>query len=269
VRGHHVVLDKNSRLGARVSVSRGHRASDRKLSAKGAIGRKSSAEIVALNRLRRFFRDGLSRTVALGLHPTARKVRAPKRDATHVQSVASADYCNGSPCHCSGCYGVSHPSDSHILLIATAVAARNPSSWRLSAPSRPNRRTTMNRWSAFVRWRSFLAARDFASHSHRCKILCPERNTGPRIIGHWGTLPMSTRGLVRAWIRTRLRLRARLRSAIRKPSPPRKTPAQQQNGRPRLHKAARLQKPRRPDERLQNVIAQRAGSQCESSSHYR
>jgi len=37
------------------------------------------------------------------------------------------------------------------------------------------------------------------------KYCAPSVNTGPRIIGHWGAFPMSTRGLVRAWIRTRLR----------------------------------------------------------------
>ena len=103
-------------------------------------------------------------------------------------------------------FGVSHPSDSHILLIATAVAAPEPiilAALRAIAPEQADDNEPLVGLRAMA---EFSCREGFrVSLSSMQKYCAPSVNTGPRIIGHWGTLPMSTRGLVRAWIRTRLR----------------------------------------------------------------
>jgi hypothetical protein len=101
--------------------------------------------------------------------------------------------------------GVSHPSDSHILLIATAVAAPESilAALRAIAPEQADDNEPLIGLRAFA---EFSCREGFRiSLSSMQKYCAPSVNSGPRIIGHWGTLPMSTRGLVRAWIRTRMR----------------------------------------------------------------
>jgi hypothetical protein len=36
------------------------------------------------------------------------------------------------------------------------------------------------------------------------KYCSPAWAKGPQVVGYWGTLPMSTKGLVRSWIRARM-----------------------------------------------------------------
>ncbi len=43
------------------------------------------------------------------------------------------------------------------------------------------------------------------SHSSIQKYCSPAISTGPAITGYWGALPTSTKGLVRAWIKSRHR----------------------------------------------------------------
>jgi hypothetical protein len=52
----------------------------------------------------------------------------------------------------------------------------------------------------------FATAEGFrTSHSSIQKYCSPAINTGPEITGYWGKLPTSTKGRVRAWIRSRMR----------------------------------------------------------------
>ncbi len=43
------------------------------------------------------------------------------------------------------------------------------------------------------------------SHSSMQKYCSPAINTGPEITAYWGNLPTTTKGRVRAWIRSRMR----------------------------------------------------------------
>ena len=42
------------------------------------------------------------------------------------------------------------------------------------------------------------------SFSTMQKYCSPAIAKGPQVVGYWGTMPMSTKGLVRSWIRTRM-----------------------------------------------------------------
>jgi hypothetical protein len=43
------------------------------------------------------------------------------------------------------------------------------------------------------------------SSSTMSKCTSPAINTGPELVGYYGRLPMTTKGRVRAWIRSRMR----------------------------------------------------------------
>jgi len=102
--------------------------------------------------------------------------------------------------------GSPHSFDSHILLIVAAVVvAPEPilAGLRAIAPEQADDNEPLVGLRAIA---DFATREGFrVSLSSLQKYCAPGVNTGPRIIGHWGAFPMSTRGLVRAWIRTRLR----------------------------------------------------------------
>jgi hypothetical protein len=70
-------------------------------------------------------------------------------------------------------------------------------------PSRPDDADVLVGLRAFA---EFATSEGFKiSHSSLQKYCSPGVNTGPEVIGYWGVLPTSTKGLVRAWIRSRHR----------------------------------------------------------------
>jgi hypothetical protein len=104
--------------------------------------------------------------------------------------------------------GVSFPSDHLLhtsLIAATAVAVPESilAALRTIAPEQADDNEPLVGFRAIA---SFATAEGFrVSLSSVQKYCAPSVNTGPQIIGHWGTLPMTTKGHVRTWIRSRIR----------------------------------------------------------------